>query len=377
MIKQYKDQLFLFTTILVLLLGLSGCSTLDNLTDTKSIVNYKVNKSVKVLDFPPDLTSPEYDNSFALPSGGVILASSLARNEVGKNQSATNVLPNSSFVRVGGVGSSRWLDVNASADSLWPEIRLFWKSVGITIKRDEPRIGIMETEWAENVAGLPMDYLRSFLGKLGSNGFDAGFRDRYRIRVEKISDKKTRIFLTHKGAEKLVSSQGSGWELRPSNPELEAELLNRLKAHLQGDTKVSTRKTAIKNSISNVASVVSLVTQEGHPLLQVHDTYQRTWILTGIMLDRMSLVVEGKNQAAGIYKVKYQGDDVDATDKQGFFSRLLSRRKTLLSLGMDYQVHVQKSGKASVIRITDKDGKPLAVKQSQAALTRLKKEFDR
>ena len=377
MMKKNKDQLFLFTSIPVLLLGLSACSTLDNLTDTKSGINYNKNKTVKVLDFPPDLTAPKYDHAFALPSDGVILASSLTNNKLGINQDSSSVLPNSSFVQAGGIGSSRWLDVKASANTLWPQLRLFWESIGITVKRDEPRIGIMETDWAENSAGLPVDFIRGLLGKFGENSFDAGFRDRYRLRLEKTSNITTRIFLTHRGAEKIVTDVGRGWEIRPAKPELEAELLNRLKAFLQGDTKIFAGKNTTRNRIANSSSFVDIVTQEGRPILQVHNTYQKAWVITGIMLDRMSLVVEDKNQSTGIYKVKYQGDEIDANAKQGFFTRLLTKRKTLLSLGEDYQVHVRNAGKLTAVRITDKDGKPLAVKQSRVVLARLKKEFDR
>ncbi len=51
------------------LLSLSGCSGIDSLFDTKARVNYQNNKTIKTLDFPPDLTSPEFDKEFELPSG--------------------------------------------------------------------------------------------------------------------------------------------------------------------------------------------------------------------------------------------------------------------------------------------------------------------
>ena len=361
---------------LFILMNLSACSVVDNFMDTKNRINYKNNRSVKALEFPPDLTAPEFDMAFALPADGVVNASTLASTSGGYtiDGRTISVLPKSTNMSIGGQGKVRWLDVAAPAESLWPKIRDFWRSVGISVKRDEPKIGIMETEWAENRAGLPMDWFRKSLGKMFQGAYDAGTRDRYHIRIEKPRASSTRIFLTHKGAEKVITGTVSGWELRPSNHELEAEMLNRLKAFLQGD--VGAAKGTVSTNLNQTSSLVNLVEQEGQPILQVNDNYKRAWILTGIMLDRMGLVAEKRNQSAGIFEVKYQGDDEDAT-KRGFFKRLFGGRKTILVKGQAYQVHVQDAGKLSIVRITDDEGKPLSKKLATIVLTRLKKEFDR
>jgi len=364
--------------VLFALVNISACSVVDNFMDTKNRINYKNNSSVKALEFPPDLTAPEFDMAFALPANGVVSASSFGSSTGGGytvDGRRISVLPKSTHMRVGGQGNIRWLDVASPAETLWPRIRDFWRSVGISVKRDEPRIGIMETEWAENRAGLPMDWFRSSLGKMFQGAYDAGTRDRYHVRLEKPNASATRIFLTHRGAEKVITNTVSGWELRPSNHVLEAEMLNRLKAFLQGDVGAA-KGTVLTSNLNQTTSLVNLVTQEGQTILQVNDNYKRAWVLTGIMLDRMGLVSEKRNQAAGIYEVKYQGNDEDAA-KRGFFSRLLGGRKTLLVKGQTYQVHIQDAGKLSVVRVMDDEGKPLNKRLSKLVLVRLKKEFDR
>ncbi len=362
---------------LFILMNISGCSVVDNFMDTKNRINYKNNSSVKALEFPPDLTAPEFDMAFALPADGVVNASSLGKSSSSYtiDGRAISVLPKSTNMRIGGQGNIRWLDVAAPAETLWPKLRDFWRSMGISIKKDEPKIGIMVTDWAENRAGLPMDWFRRSLGKMFQGAYDAGSRDRYHLRIEKPSSSATRVFLTHKGAEKVITDTVSGWELRPSNHVLEAEMLNRLKAFLQGD--VGAAKGAVStDKLNQTTSLVDLVSQEGHPILQVNDNYKRAWVLTGIMLDRMGLVSEKRNQSAGIYEVKYQGDEEDKA-KRGFFSRMFGGRKTLLVKGQSYQVHIQDAGKLSVVRIMDDEGKPLSKKLAQLVLSRLKKEFDR
>ena len=377
MMKHGSNQTLQYLILFILLLGVSACSAVDNLMDTKNRINYQNNRSVKALEFPPDLTAPEFDMAFALPADGVVKASDIENGTGAYTVDGRHikVLPGSSNVRISGNGNVRWLEVDAPAEAVWPKIRDFWRSVGISVKRDEPKIGIMETEWAENRAGLPMDWFRKSLGKIFQSAYDAGTRDKYRVRVEKPAPNKTRIYLTHKGAEKVVTDTISGWELRPPNHELEAELLNRLKAFLQGDIGAAKGSTSLKGA-NQTSSLVSLVTQEGQPILQIHDNYKRAWVLTGIMLDRMGLVPEKRDQAAGIFVVKYQGNEEDKA-KRGFFSRMFGGRKTLLVKGREFQVHVQDAGRLSVVRITDDEGKPLAKRLAMKVLARLKQEFDR
>jgi outer membrane protein assembly factor BamC len=379
MMKREKKKFPQLLVMLPMMLSLSSCSVVDDLVDVKkSNLNYKSNDSVKALDFPPDLTAPEFDNAFVLPSNGTVSASAVV-NQSGvystKDQKIT-VLPKSSTVRSGQLGVVRWLDVNGPAEKIWPLLRDFWRSIGIPLKKDEPQIGIMETEWAESQAGLPAGWLRGKLGAIFQSTYDAGSRDRYRIRVEKSTAKTTRIYLTHKGAEEVVDKAGSGWQLRPANHEKEAELLNRLKAFLQGDVAAATGKKSPASNMQTTSSSVNLVEQEGQTILQVYDTYNRTWALTGIMMGRMGLIVETQNQSEGIYKVKYQGNEED-TEKKGFFKRFFKDKVTILLKEEDYQVHIQDAGKISVVRIFDAEGSPLSKRQTRIALARLKKEFDR
>ncbi len=379
MIEHLKRKSPQFLMLLFVLINISACSVVDNFVDTKrSNLDYKNNKTVKSLDFPPDLTAPEFDMAFVLPVNGVASASAMNKQSNGFTLDGRqiNVLPESVDIRVGGIGQSRWLDINEPAELLWPKMRDFWRSAGIPVKRDEPRIGIMETEWVVNKAGLPLNWFNKAVGKALGSGYDADSRDRFRIRLEKPTAVTTRVFLTHKGAEKIVTDTLSGWELRPANHEIEAEMLSRLKVFLQGDVVGSAGRSRSIGEATQTTSLVNIVTQEGLSVMQIHDNYKRSWTLTGIMLDRMGLVVEKRNQASGIYDVKYQGDDED-TAKRSIFGRIFGGRKTLLLKGKDYQVHVQDAGKLSIVRITDEEGKPLSKRLSQLVLIRLKKEFDR
>lgn len=58
-------------------MNLSGCSALSKIRGAlgnKASVDYQNNQSVKRLEIPPDLTQPEFDDAFAIPSGNVVSA---------------------------------------------------------------------------------------------------------------------------------------------------------------------------------------------------------------------------------------------------------------------------------------------------------------
>ena len=354
----------------------TSCSRVDSLMDTTNAINYKKSNSIKTLEFPPDLTAPKFDAAFTLPSSGGVSASVVNQQiSGGYSGRSVTVLPSVTTMRIGSSGTIRWLDVDASATSLWPQIRDFWRSLGVDVVKDEPRIGIMLTEWAENRAGLPKDWLRQALGSVLQGAFDAGSRDQYRIRVEKIESNKTRIYLTHKGSEKIVTETGVGWELRPPKHELEAEMLNRLHAFLQGD-KYSATKNTNESDIAQTTSLVTLVTEDGRPILQVHESYKKAWVRTGIMLERMGLNVESRKQSQGIYEVVYNGDEI-VENTGGFFARLFQGKRTFLTKGAVYQVHIRDAGRLAELKVMDEDGIPLPAAQVQKILARLKQEFDR
>ncbi len=354
----------------------AGCSTVDNLTDTTNGIDYRKTSSIKTLEFPPDLTTPEFDTAFVLPSSGSVRASAINNRSVDRYSGRDiEVLTTSKNMRIGSNGTVRWLEVDAPANMLWAKIRDFWRSLGVNIVRDEPRIGIMVTEWAENKAGLPKDWLRQALGKVLAGTFDAGTRDQYRIRVEKPSKNTTRIYLTHKGSEKIITETGVGWELRPPKHELEAEMLNRLQAFLQGDKYTATKNTK-ESDLNQRASLVTLVSEDNNPILQVHENYKKAWQRTGVMLERMGLNIEARNQSKGIYKVVYNGDEIQE-ETGGFFSNLFKGKQTFLTKGNIYQIHIRDAGRLAEVRVMDEEGKPLSNTQSKKILARLKKEFDR
>ena len=191
---------------------LSGCSTIDNiLPDYRK--DYQKSKTEPELEVPPDLIkSTTKDQELNIPE---------VRN-------TKTVLPVSKQAKIKHDANSRWLELEAEPEIAWAKIKQFLQKNDFGLKTDNPSTGIMETEWVEYKADIPQTGIRKFFAKTLGTAYSTGNRDKFRIRLERATD-ITKIFVTHKGMEEVSHANNFIWQNRPSDPELEAEMLNRIK----------------------------------------------------------------------------------------------------------------------------------------------------
>ena len=177
-----KRSLFSFSvTGLAAVALLSGCSVLE-----EDKVNYKSAAQGPSLDVPPDLSQLRRDSRYALESTSATASGfANAQRTVKDAGTATNTMGD---VRMERSGNQRWLVVsNRPADKVWESLREFWTSNGFVLTTDAADLGILETDWAENRAKIPQDFIRRTLGKVLDGLYSTGERDRYRTRVERNS----------------------------------------------------------------------------------------------------------------------------------------------------------------------------------------------
>ena len=172
--------------VAIALISITACSgnkkdlpKLDYQTQTRKIVK---------LEVPPDLTNPDQGNLYQVPAGsGAVRASDLSRRTSATQQAANSeVLKSVKGVRLERDGNQRWVEVQGKSPAeIWPLLKAFWQENGFDIKSEEPGIGQMETEWAENRAKIPQDGLRRLLDKVGLGGiYSTSERDKFIIRIE-------------------------------------------------------------------------------------------------------------------------------------------------------------------------------------------------
>ena len=186
--------------LLGLSLALCACSTLES-----EKVDYKsgsVRKSPQ-LSVPPDLTKLTQDSRYKVP-GGPVTASSYQTSGTTAAPSLVGADPTPDM-KVMRSGSQRWLVIKRSPDDLWEPIKEFWLENGFLLAMDQSKLGIMETDWAENRAKLPNDWIRGTLGKLFDSIYSTGELDKYRTRLERTDDGNTEIYISHRGMIEVYS----------------------------------------------------------------------------------------------------------------------------------------------------------------------------
>ncbi len=139
----------------------------------------------------------------------------------------------------------------------------------------------------------------------------------------------TEVYLTHSGVEEVAvggscasSSNTYIWQRRPSDPELEAEMLNRLTVYLGASEKRAEAQQAKAGAAAGPR--VRLVEQGGESQLIVGEDYSRAWRLVGLALDSSNYAVEEQNRSQGLYVVEYRDPEQEnrKPGDEGWFSKL-------------------------------------------------------
>lgn len=218
------------------LLALGGCGMIESITGGDK-VDYRTGaRKTAPLEVPPDLTQLSRDGRYAPQSGSVSATALQAQAGAGAGAVATaatdqQVAPTQiGDVRIERQGAQRWLVTTTPPERLWPTLRSFWTERGFDLVIDNPEIGLIETEWAENRAKLPDDIIRNTIGRFFNSLYSTGERDKYRMRVER-NGPLTEIFITHRGLTEVLTGSTRDqplWTARPTDPGLEGEMLARL-----------------------------------------------------------------------------------------------------------------------------------------------------
>ena len=284
-----------------------------------SRLDYKEAKTLPGLEVPPDLTKPANTGLDEIPQvtpGAVTEVPDTA-------SSGPRVLPLAKGIEIEHDGAERWLVIDADAARLWPKLRDFWPSLGLELALDDPRAGLMETAWAENRADAPGGYIANMVKKVFKNAYSADTRDKYRLRLEPRDDGKVELFLTHYGLKQVIASQSeevvqTAWEVRPSDPELANEVMNRLVLFLGGDEPTA------KAVLAKAPAPAPRARLDGDMLI-VNEGFSRSWRLTGIALDRLGLVVDDRNRSEGLYYISKVDLLEDAgVESKGWFGGIFS-----------------------------------------------------
>lgn len=358
-------------------LVLGACASKEKTAADKKI-DYGTAVTGKRLEVPPDLTAVSGNERMTVP------VAAPARGGAGAVPGASPavvstaaVLPTVDNARIERSGSQRWLVVMGTAELLWPRVRDFFLQNGMVLVAENPKTGVMETDWVENYANVGTGYQRMMAKYLGSI-LSSGTRDKWHLRMERGQEPgATEIYLTFRGMTQVPKTgttgetQGFLWQPRPPEPELEAEMLRMLLVHLGADPGKAGQVVAGAGAAASDRATLTR-SPEGLPVLNIAESFDRAWQRLGVSLDRVGFTVEDRDRSAGTYYVRYVGDDTGAK-KPGFFSRMFGGKDD--ARPQQYQIKLAAVGAASQVTVLDAKGAPEKSKTGERILSLLHEQL--
>ena len=357
--------------------ALAGCESM-NVSSLGKRIDYKSASSSPSLELPPDLTTPQYDDRYAVTS-----ASELAARNAAKPQ-RTELLPTNAEAHVARAGNERWLVVKATPEQAWSQVRKFWTDTGFVIASEQPALGVMETDWAENRAEIPQDLLRKYIGKYLDVFYTTYKRDKFRTRIERgIEPGTVEIYVSHRGMEqvpttKIDNVQGAAfaWAVMPADPDLEAMMLSRLMMSFG-----TPEPQAIAATLPTAPATphARLEKTDGISRLVVDDPFDRAWRRVGLALDRSGFTVVDRDRSLGTYYVRFSDPDADMARKdreKGFLSKLLTFWKTDdKEKPEQYRIKIVETSPQSTVSVQDPSGNPDRTQASDRILALLRDQL--
>lgn len=299
------------TCVCLAVLTLSGCSVLQ-----EEKVDYKTARKGSALEVPPDLTQLQSDSRYQAPGASVRASEFQSDANAPAAPAAASQVGD---VRLERQGNQRWLVVKRTPEALWDPVRDFWQDSGFLLDTDNKALGIMETDWAENRAKLPQDFIRESLGKLFESLYSTGELDKFRTRMERNNQGETEIYIAHRGMIEVYTNQSEDqtrWQPRPTDAELENEFLRRLMLRLGATNEQAAQASAQAAPLPKA----TVATGARGPELSMAEPFDRGWRRVGLALDRTGFTVEDRDRSAGTYFVRYAQEVVMKNENKGFFS---------------------------------------------------------
>jgi len=309
-------------------LMLGGCSSLDGLFGGSKVDYRSQATKTAPLDVPPDLTQLAREGRFRTASGTVSASGMEARGSAAAT--TTQVAPTAvGNIRVERQGNQRWLNVPLPPEQVWPVAKAFWTERGFTLEVENAQTGVLETGWAENRAKIPEDFIRRTIGRVFDALYSTGERDRFRMRLERTAT-GTEVYISHRAMEEVYTSvqkDGTAWRAKPSDPQLEAEMLSALMIRLGARDEVA------REAVAKAAATPAPAPTQARPspgtsgatTLVVDDDFDRAWRRVGLALDRGGFSVEDRDRAAGLFFVRYVDPSLAGKEEPSFLSKWFGR----------------------------------------------------
>jgi len=251
-------------------------------------------------------------------------------------------------VRIQKLGDESWALIAEAPGQVWPQVRGFLSSAGISVARIDARAGIMETGWLE-LESQPM-------------------ASRFRVRIEQGVQRGTSELHV---LQMVQAGDTSGWPATSDNPEQEAEMLRALAQYLANSADTAPVSMVADQAISATGKISLQETASGEAYVALGLPFDRAWASLGKALDESTFEITDRDRSSGHYYTKFLGPDSE--EDGGWFDWLS---------GDDDEPHVGEAFVVSMERVSENEvniflrpqdqGLELSARDQQALLNLIK-----
>ncbi len=321
---------------------LVACSAVDS----QAVFTSAAPRNTDTLAAPPGLTAPDLTTNYKMAP-------------ISKGSGAYQV-SNVQGMHILSGGSQRWLLIESqNVNLLWPQVLAFLNQIGLSVKYQNPALGVIQSDWASRNNKVPQgDGLRGIFSWVGFDGMYS-LNSMYMYRVTLWQNGKDVILMAtnyqmdeeYQGCSSpgiantssLASSeqQQTKWISRAANPQLELEFLT----HFMTFTGLAEAQVA--KEISKVES------QNAHMInsqVVLNDQLARAWWRTAIALERIGLAVVDKNRTRNEYYVAPMAASVNNPDP-GFISGWFAKSESTTALRPVYTVKLRAQDNDTIINL--------------------------
>ncbi|MCW9046853.1 MAG: outer membrane protein assembly factor BamC [Gammaproteobacteria bacterium] len=299
------------TVILMVSLSIVGCSS-----DGEERPQYLEANSVRALEIPPKLTSPDTQGALRLPKP----------SDKARSGESTVIAPVFTGFELKNDSRLYWLEIDKPVAEVWASLPGFLSAEGIEVDRVEELLGFIDTSWMS-------EYQVTYNSQESSSwfsGFSPDYKDRFRIRVEAGQRKNmTRMFINHRGLQISVANDITEWVQRDSEPFLEREILYRYVLFNGINKSGATELLASYNSYQPRINKVNETASE----FDVKGDAETIWMRLQVAMDRLGVDIVKSNKETASLTVKVGNlklTEKPAEDKSGWFSGLFSGKDVVV-----------------------------------------------
>ena len=329
------------------LVGVSGCGYLfgDDGVFRSTAEDYKKSPEVPLIIVPEGKSADFMQEIYAIPEvdENLVLAGEF---EVPR---PTPLVAGASdeIVCLQKLGDASWALVAVAPGQVWPQIRSYISSTGLSIARVDARSGIIETGWI----------------KLDGQEMESRFRFRIEQGVQRGNSELHVLQMNRAG-------DVENWPAMSDDLEQETTLLRGVSQFIANSTDASSVSMIADQSLSASGKISLQESADGHTRIKVRLPYGRAWASLARALEKSAFDINDRNRSTGTYYVQFKGPKDDEED--GWFDWMFEDEEHPLA-GRDLLVLMTSQDEEVIINIAPKEGDdPLDKREEQALLVLIK-----